>query len=123
MSIKTTRAQEELLFGTNGDGSTLLKLKPFLISIVNYFVLIFFVKIELNIPFYFSSILVWNWTTLQIYFIINASSIIESLHEIQVKGLSWQRPHKKSEDEHQKLSYTSDIADEIHETIWNDSVI
>jgi hypothetical protein len=102
------------LFGCDGDGSSMLKLELFVISVVNNFVFVFVVKIKLNIPFCFSSIWVWNRTTLQTNSIITAPCNIESFHEVQVKGLSRKWPHNNTKNEHQKLCHTRNIADEIH---------
>lgn len=123
VTSKATEAEEELLLGSDGDGSSMSKLEPFVIFIVNNFVFVVFVKIKLNIPFYLSSIWVWNRITRQKNPIIAAACIVESFHEVQVKGLSRQRPHEDTEKEEQKLCYTCYIADEIHEAICNDGVI
>ena len=88
MTGKATEAEEELLLGRDGDGSSLCELELFVILIVNNFVFIIVVKIKLNIPFYLSSFWVWNRITRQNHSVVTAEGIIESFHEVQVKGLS-----------------------------------
>jgi hypothetical protein len=83
-----THKEEQLLLGADDDSSTVLKLEPFVVGVVGSFVFIVFVKIELNIPFYLSSIWVWNRITLKNDSVVTASGIVKSLHEIQVKRLS-----------------------------------
>jgi hypothetical protein len=80
-----THKEEQLLLGADDDSSTVLKLEPFVVGVVGSFVFIVFVKIELNIPFYLSSIWVWNRITLKNDSVVTASGIVKSLHEIQVK--------------------------------------
>lgn len=96
---KAARTEEELLVSSNGDGSSLLELKSFMITIINNFVFIIFIKIKFDVSFDLSSIWIGNWTSLKGDTVVAGASVVQAFHQIQVKRLSRKWPEENTENE------------------------